>query len=436
MIISLNGLDACGKTTQIRNIARQYGNMITPYAPVKLSGKIEKMSPKLFHDWWFNSSKCEEFCDEIYSSIQRAFSNLSSDSLLDKGIATFDARVWATLVIKGLSKKHAYEMLQQKKQQYGIRLIEDERILLVNDSKITIEMRKSKYTHEQTIQYMRYQELQREFLDWLYSIGYFTHRISTNCSIEETTRKIIESISWKSRSFAGCTTRVSLEDLQLPNRETEQIGYTLDYVKTVFGSDLIALLIGGSISRKQYIENWSDIDLLLLVKRYNFEKCVELDRFLRQLDIKTGCTIFSEYEVRNELIDAKSLYSIYSYSSGQINSLLYGKIPLDFAVSFELIKQKSKMVISESIHKLKRLLYVDTTEKNQKEIFKLTVLIMKVFLMNKFNIIPQSYKNVMELFNYFTNVITLDSDSVTINNNFSNVIDFSKYVIEYICNEK
>lgn len=435
MIVSLNGLDACGKTTQIRNIARKYGNMITPYTSVKLSAEIEKMSPELFHDWWFNSSKCEEFCDEIYSSIQRAFSNLRSDSLLDKGIATFDARVWATLVMKGLSKKNAYEMLQQKKQQYGIRLLEDERILLVNDSEIAFEMRNADYTHEQATQYMHYRELQREFLNWLYSIGYFTHRISTNCSIDETTSKIIESIQWKSRFFPGCATCVPLKELQLPNCETEQVGYTLDYIKTLFGSDLVALLIGGSISRKQYIENWSDIDLLLLVRRYSFEKGVELDRFLRRLDIKTGCTIFSEYEVRNELIDAKSLYSIYSYNSGKINSLLYGGIPFDFAVSFESIKQKNKMVIPESIHKLKRLLYGDITEKCQKEIFKLTVLIMKVFLIDEYNVIPQSYKAVMELFNYLTNVITLDSNNITLNNDFSKVIDFSRNIIEYICNE-
>ena len=107
MIISLNGLDDCGKTTQIKNITKKYGDTWFAYSTIKLSREIECLSPCCFHEWWFNTSKCEEFCDEIYSSIKAGFSNLRNDAILDKGIATFDARVWATLVIKGLSKKDA-----------------------------------------------------------------------------------------------------------------------------------------------------------------------------------------------------------------------------------------------------------------------------------------------------------------------------------------
>ena len=98
MIISLNGLDDCGKTTQIKNITKKYGDTWFAYSTIKLSREIECLSPCCFHEWWFNTSKCEEFCDEIYSSIKAGFSNLRNDAILDKGIATFDARVWATLL--------------------------------------------------------------------------------------------------------------------------------------------------------------------------------------------------------------------------------------------------------------------------------------------------------------------------------------------------
>lgn len=436
MIISLNGLDDCGKTTQIKNITKKYGDTWFAYSTIKLSREIECLSPYCFHEWWFNTSKCEEFCDEIYSSIKAGFSNLRNDAILDKGIATFDARVWATLVIKGLSKKDAYELLQKKKKQHGIQILEQERILLVKNERYNYKRNNSDYSPDEVALYQRYQILQKTFLEWLYNIGYFTHKISTSCSIDETTRAIIDSIQWKDKRFSGNSTCIQLEQLKLPKKELQQLDKILNYVRCLFGDDLIALLVGGSISRNQYIQNWSDMDILLLVRYYSFEQNQQLSGFLKQFDIKTGYTIFSEYEVENRLIDAKSLYSIYAYNSGRITSLLYGAVPSSLSISFENLKQKNKMVIPETIHKLKRLLDDGITEQSQKEIFKLTVLVMKVYLIDTYNIIPQSYRSVMELFNYLTGVNTIEPNVVTHEYNFSNVKEFSIKVISYVSNQK
>ena len=122
----------------------------------------------------------------------------------------------------------------------------------------------------------------------------------------------------------------------------------------------------------------------LILHLFHFLFLSSLLSFLKQFDIKTGYTIFSEYEVENRLIDAKSLYSIYAYNSGRITSLLYGAVPSSLSISFENLKQKNKMVIPETIHKLKRLLDDGITEQSQKEIFKLTVLVMKVYLIDTY----------------------------------------------------
>lgn len=246
----------------------------------------------------------------------------------------------------------------------------------------------------------------------------------------------IDSIQWKDKRFSGNSTCIQLEQLKLPKKELQQLDKILNYVRCLFGDDLIALLVGGSISRNQYIQNWSDMDILLLVRYYSFEQNQQLSGFLKQFDIKTGYTIFSEYEVENRLIDAKSLYSIYAYNSGRITSLLYGAVPSSLSISFENLKQKNKMVIPETIHKLKRLLDDGITEQSQKEIFKLTVLVMKVYLIDTYNIIPQSYRSVMELFNYLTGVNTIEPNVVTHEYNFSNVKEFSIKVISYVSNQK
>ena len=100
------------------------------------------------------------------------------------------------------------------------------------------------------------------------------------------------------------------------------------------------------------------------------------------------------------------------------------------------IKSYFMMVIPETIHKLKRLLDDGITEQSQKEIFKLTVLVMKVYLIDTYNIIPQSYRSVMELFNYLTGVNTIEPNVVTHEYNFSNVKEFSIKVISYVSNQK
>ena len=138
------------------------------------------------------------------------------------------------------------------------------------------------------------------------------------------------------------------------------------------------------------------MDILLLVRYYSFEQNQQLSGFLKQFDIKTGYTIFSEYEVENRLIDAKSLYSIYAYNSGRITSLLYGAVPSSLSISFENLKQKNKMVIPETIHKLKRLLDDG----------------------------------------YLTGVNTIEPNVVTHEYNFSNVKEFSIKVISYVSNQK
>ena len=49
MIISLNGLDDCGKTTQIKNITKKYGDTWFAYSTIKLSREIECLSPCCFN---------------------------------------------------------------------------------------------------------------------------------------------------------------------------------------------------------------------------------------------------------------------------------------------------------------------------------------------------------------------------------------------------
>lgn len=65
MIISFNGLDGSGKSTQIENIYKKYysnGVLINSFSfPKKVNSNCEKS----FHEWWFKESSVDEFCTLI-----------------------------------------------------------------------------------------------------------------------------------------------------------------------------------------------------------------------------------------------------------------------------------------------------------------------------------------------------------------------------------
>lgn len=123
MIISFNGLDGSGKSTQIENIYKKYysnGVLINSFSfPKKVNSNCEK----IFHEWWFKESSVDEFCTTMYSGIKQRMENINDNEvvyLIDKGISNFDARIYATLRIKGLNREESLSTIKKYKIKYGI----------------------------------------------------------------------------------------------------------------------------------------------------------------------------------------------------------------------------------------------------------------------------------------------------------------------------
>lgn len=430
-IVSLNGIDGCGKTTQIEYLGVGKTPGVFSCYTVKLSDELEKMDKRSFHRWWFRVSTCDEFCDEIYSAISKTLSLIKKTAILDKGIATFDARVWATLVIKGLNKLEAYEMIQKKKKQFNLRLNENIRILFKGSKGLKRKADDKQYDENEKNIYSQYLRLQQEFLQWLENIGYFTHVISTDISITETNLQIIQAINWETYEYQGRQDTITVEMLGLPKKETIIILDILNIIKGEMADKLLGVLVGGSVSRNQYISGWSDIDFLILVNRYEHKVFENLIQSIEEYnkDVKIGITIFSEYEIDNFLIDAKSMYTLYAYNAGRIQSMIYGEVSEKYKFSLEMLKIKNKAVIPETLHKLKRVLCGEMLEKDQKNIFKLVTLIVKVYLINQYNSFPTSYKSSLELMEYLSGISGLDVERIIEQNEFNGL---KKYVIELI----
>lgn len=131
--MSLNGVDGSGKTTQVELLQQQNPNLI------ECIGGLENFFPyatgvmKDF-DWWFLKSTPEEFCDTMYESIYNRNVAVENSKkpivVIDKGIRNFDARIFSTLLTKGLGEERSKTLIAQSKAKFAIKDYDDISFLL------------------------------------------------------------------------------------------------------------------------------------------------------------------------------------------------------------------------------------------------------------------------------------------------------------------
>lgn len=437
MIISFNGLDGSGKSTQIENIHKKYysnGKLIDDFY---FSKRVKSDCEESFHNWWFKDSTVEEFCDAMYNGIKKRISKIKDNKkvyLIDKGISNFDARIYATLRLKGLNKIESLNTMKKYKIKYKLSDTENIRILISNKSKYNMKVDNKNYTSEQITLYRKYRSYQKEFINELVEHNYFTYIYEMKGTIDSLSKKIYEDIQKYSTEYNCRTETISISSLKIPKREKKIITEIKNYSKKVLKDNLSGILIHGSISRNEYIPNWSDIDLLIFVHSYDLSKLSQINQFIKQYDIKIGLTVFSNYELANYMLDAKSLYSVYSFNSGKIDSLIYSNNIFLPSLSIYNLKDKNKHVIPETIHKLKRYLYGDINKNNFKEIYKMLTLVMKVDLINNHDIISKSYYQTFYNFSYIYNLDIMDANEFIVNNNSELLKEFGLKVINIISN--
>lgn len=120
MIISISGMDNAGKSTQCELLNRMYPNTF----PLILHMKDMPAFKNGNHDekWWFEPGNEEDFCRVIFKSLQERIelANAYNEKvvLFDKGTDFYDARVISTLIVKGMTFKDAFELMNSIKKEY------------------------------------------------------------------------------------------------------------------------------------------------------------------------------------------------------------------------------------------------------------------------------------------------------------------------------
>ena len=224
-----------------------------------------------------------------------------------------------------------------------------------------------------------------------------------------------------------------IEDYNIPDKYKNILLEIYDNVMKNLKDNILLFLIHGSAGRECMHKDWSDLDLIIVLKEYTFDDIEKIESYINKYDVKVGTTIYSKYEAESLLVDAKTLYSLFMLQEGKLKSTYYNNIKIPI-IRYDDLVHKNMEVLPEAIHKLKRLIYKNDV--NDKAIIKTLNLIMKVLLINE-GIFPQTYEDVFKTFAEKYNVNEFDIESCILSGekNYEKVIEYSRYIIENIVND-
>ena len=189
MIVSLNGMDNSGKSTQAKKLMEKG----YPYVRVlHINNTISFNKDKFNFDWWFSPNNAIEFVISLYSCIQernniaKELSTNDNIIIYDKVNDFYDTRIISTLMMKGLSYEKAKYLQQQTKLKMNIEDVEDLKIFL-NPG---VYHKKESFSAEKNEFYNKYLNINKVILEHS-NINYCY--IETN-SIDKVTIRIEEEI--------------------------------------------------------------------------------------------------------------------------------------------------------------------------------------------------------------------------------------------------
>lgn len=195
---------------------------------------------------------------------------------------------------------------------------------------------------------------------------------------------------------------------ELPKKYKETIFNYITELQKNLGDNLKLVLLIGSSSSGHVIEEWSDIDIILVLENYKIEYVDIIKNIVQKYDIKIGNTIYSKIEFENKKIDPKTYYYLLLVQEKYIK-IQYHSPDLNIPkVTIKECQQQYMTWLMEHFHSYKRVwLYQEISEEKIRNIFKNTYLIMKsILIINNYR--PQNYKQVFELYSEKFNYKKLD----------------------------
>ena len=117
-------------------------------------------------------------------------------------------------------------------------------------------------------------------------------------------------------------------------------------------NNLKLILIHGSAGRECMHENWSDLDFIICVEKYNFNEISKIAEIIKKYKdkVKIGSTIYSKLELESLNVDAKTLYALYQMQRNEILPILYKDIDIPLITHGDLINKNLNVLPGKFNH--------------------------------------------------------------------------------------
>lgn len=213
--------------------------------------------------------------------------------------------------------------------------------------------------------------------------------------------------------------------------------------KRIFKNNLLSITIGGSAGKNFIIPDWSDLDVYIILKEYDFKNIELFDKLMSKFNIHIGLTYYSINEIESMYVDAKTKIMVYEKNNYNVNPTLYGK---DYFknVDYKDIRISDINNLPIILHEVRRMHITALNNKNNinNKYLKKLVLLIKCFLSTRY-VFTYGYKNVIDEFlkivnnkRPMSNRIYFDIEDIINNYNIKkeDVLEFGKITISFIEN--
>jgi predicted nucleotidyltransferase len=178
-------------------------------------------------------------------------------------------------------------------------------------------------------------------------------------------------------------------------RQSERQFY--ERVHALLGDDLLLYCITGSLARGYITLDWSDIDILLVVKKYRNNALRNIQEAIDSADahIKIGITSYSRAEFEDlQYIDTKTLLAIQRIKDGTYIPRVIAEGLSMPELSDQQIRMREQARFPELLHKYKRSLQKYSPE-NERELYKQAIDLLKITIRSESKSNPITYTKVL-----------------------------------------
>lgn len=201
----------------------------------------------------------------------------------------------------------------------------------------------------------------------------------------------------------------------------------LDIAKEELKDNLLSITLGGSGGKNNLIKGWSDLDIYIILKRYNIKEITSFQEKISKSEIHIGTTFYNLYEIENNLIDFKSKIMIYEKNNYHVNPTLYGK---DYFknVTYQEVYNNDLENYPQTLQNFKRM-YIEVLN-NQRKIdktyMKKMIVLIKCIL-SSYEIFSYGYDKV---FNEFYHILNNSDSPIALSEIITYLENYEEYIKE------